>query len=155
MKEIVNEVVHINAPASLVWDFISDIEHCATWLTNVDSVSILKRGDNGLVGLRWEETRKMFGKEATETMWITRAEPLNFYQVEAHNHGAKYFSKLSIQVKPGGCELAMSFSAKAVSFSAKLSSLLMAPLMKSSVKKMVAKDLSDIKHAAEQQAEAA
>lgn len=25
----------------------------------------------GLVGFKWKETHKMFGKEATEIMWIT------------------------------------------------------------------------------------
>ena len=155
MKELVNEVVSINAPPAMVWNLIADIENCPNWLSSVESVRILEQGENGLVGLRWEETRKMFGKEAVETMWITRAEPLKFYQVEAHNHGAKYFSKLSVEVRPGGCKLAMSFSAKALTFGAKVSTLLMAPLMKSSVKKMVIKDLHDIKTAAERRAEAA
>ena len=154
MKELVNEVVSIDAPPAMVWSFITDIENCPGWLSGVESVRILEQSDSGLVGLRWEETRMMFGKEVLETMWITRADPLKFYLVEAHNHGAKYFSRLSVEVRPGGCELAMSFSAKALTLGAKVSSLLMAPLMKSSVKKMVMKDLNDIKTAAEQRTKA-
>lgn len=40
-------------------------------VSGIISLNILHQPEDGLVGLKWEETRKMFGKEASETMWIT------------------------------------------------------------------------------------
>jgi len=35
------------------------------------AIEVLEKPDAGFVGFKWKETRKMFGKEATEIMWIT------------------------------------------------------------------------------------
>jgi hypothetical protein len=40
-------------------------------ISSILKITILNKPANDLVGLKWEETREMFGKEAMETIWIT------------------------------------------------------------------------------------
>ena len=152
MKEIVSESVVINAPTTVVWHYITDIANCPAWITSLERVQILEQKPDSLVGLRWEETRKMFGKEATETMWITRADAPHFYETQAESHGSIYTSKLSVEPAAGGCVLTMQFGATAKTVVAQLLSMIFSPMIRSSVKKMVTTDLLDIKKAAEQHA---
>ena len=62
--------VEVNAPAARVWDLITDIEHAHEFIPGIKAIEILGDKKSGL-GLRWRETRVMFGKEATETLEIT------------------------------------------------------------------------------------
>ncbi len=97
------------------------------------------------MGLKWEETREMFGKEATETMWVTDAENNDYYCTRAESHGSVYITKLSLRNSGSGSLLTMSFNGIPQSFSAKILSLIMGPFIKSSIRKVLTKDLGDIK----------
>ena len=76
----------------------------------------MKSQKNGLVGLKWTETRLMFGKQATETMWITDAEENDYYQTRAESHGSIYISRLEIKDSGDGTELTMSFEGNTSEF---------------------------------------
>jgi len=73
----------INAPKEAIWGVITDIENATKNLNGVEKVEILEQPSDGLVGLKWIETRTIFGKTATETMWITEAVENKFYQTRA------------------------------------------------------------------------
>jgi len=87
----------------------------------------------------------MFGKEATETMWITDYVENEYYQTRAESHGSIYTSRLSIERVGKNTKLAMSFSAEAQTFFVKIFSLCMGFIIKGSMKKALIKDLNDIK----------
>ena len=87
--------VDIDAPKNAVWHAISDIENAATNIDGIQKIEVLERPAAGLVGLKWKETRKMFGKEATETMWITEAVENDYYQAHAESCGCHYISTSS------------------------------------------------------------
>ena len=143
--------VPISASKEAIWNTITDIENAANTIGGINSIEVLEKPDS-LIGLKWKESRTMFGKEATETMWITHAEENSFYQTRAESHGSIYISKLWISEENGSNHLHMSFQGEAQTFGAKLMSFLMAPMMKGSMKKLVLKDLEDIKKAVEEKA---
>lgn len=87
----------------------------------------------------------MFGKEATETLWITDYIENEYYQTRAESHGSIYISRLSIERLGENTKLTMSFCAEAKTFFVKIFSLCMGFMIKGSMKKALIKDLSDIK----------
>jgi carbon monoxide dehydrogenase subunit G len=66
--------VYVEAPPAVVFAALSDIERWKDWLPNFVAVEKLTPGPFG-AGTEWRETRKMFGKEATEHFRVTRYEP--------------------------------------------------------------------------------
>lgn len=141
--------VLIQAPRAAVWKRITDIEHAAGTIRGIENIEILERPASGVVGLKWKETRKMFGKTATETMWITDAVEPAFYRTRAESHGAVYVSSLELVEKPGGTELSMRFKGEPVTTSSKLMLFLMGWMFQGATRKACGKDLSDIKAAVE------
>ena len=141
--------VTIAAPRDVVWSLVSDIENSAAVLPAIEEVEILERPGAGLLGLKWRETRTIFGKTATETMWVTDVEEGRSYTAEARSHGSIYRTTIRLDDLSGGTRLRMEFSARPVSFGAKLASLLLGFLMRRSVRQALQKDLEDLKRAAE------
>lgn len=144
--------ITINAPKEKVWAVITDIENASKTIQGIEKVEILNKPEKGVIGLKWKETRKMFGKEATEVMWITDAKANQFYQTRAESHGSIYKSKLAIEEKGAESILTMSFEGEAQSIGAKIMSGLMGWMMKGSMKKLLYKDLEDIKAKVEAEA---
>ena len=144
--------IFIEAPLESVWHAITDIEHAQEMITGIIGLEILEQSENQLIGLKWKETRLMFGKEAIETMWITDSVNHQFYRTRAESHGSIYISELAVQAKDNGTVLTMSFSGKAQTAFMKFISVLMTPFMKGSMIKMLDKDLVDIKQFVESKA---
>lgn len=138
----------INAPRERVWDLITDSDSWVEMISGIKSVEVLEKPSNGVVGLKWREKREMFGKEATETMWVTAAEPGHWYETNALNHGMAYTSRLSVAELGDGTTLTMTFDAKPTTFAAKLM-MPISMMFNGAVRKALQKDLSDIRAAAE------
>jgi hypothetical protein len=139
------ENIRIDGTKETVWSVITDIDNCKDVISSIIRINVLYKPESELVGLKWEEARVMFGKEATETMWITDAVEGEYYSTRAESHGSVYISTLSVKEDNGGTNLSMSFTGKPQTLIAKSLSFLMAPLIKGSIKKALAKDLQDIK----------
>jgi len=140
----------VQATRSAVWNAISDFEHCSERITGITHSKVIHKPTNGLVGLVWQETRVMYGKEATEEMTVVEAEVGNYYVAEARNHGALYRSKLSLSETDGGVEISLSFDAIPQTFFAKVMNVLFARAMKKSIVRLLEEDLNDIKRSVEQ-----
>ena len=117
--------VHVDAPKEVIWKIITDVDNWEKNITAIESIEILERHDDNFIGLKWKETRTMFGKKATEIMWITHAEENSFYKTRAESHGAIYITTISITEKDNGCDLAFEFNGQPQSFGAKLMTFLM------------------------------
>jgi len=141
--------IPIKASKESIWNVISDIENAEKNISGIEKVEVLEKPDEGLNGLKWRETRTMFGKEATEVMWITDSQPNRFYKTRAESHGMIYVSTMEIESGEYDEVLTMKFEGEAQSFMGKLMSTIFAPLMNSSTKKAMFKDLEDIKKIAE------
>ncbi len=146
----VSAQIDIRAPREAVWSAITNIGDAATMITSISSIEVLEKPSQGVVGLKWKETRKVFGTDATETMWITDAEDNEYYRTRAESHGCVYVSQMSLSDVDGGTQLTFSFSGKATSIVSKIMSFCMSWFLVKSMKKELDKDLLDIKQYMEQ-----
>lgn len=141
----INVSTEVNCAKEKVWQAITDIANCKNMISAIIDLAVIEKPETGLVGLKWSETREMFGKEASETMWITEAVEGQYYCIRAENCGAVYLTKMAVAEDNGKTILSMSFSSESMSFIGKVFSALMGLLMKKSLVKMLEKDLQDIK----------
>lgn len=138
----------INAPREKVWAIITDIENAGNFIQAITDLRVLEQPEEGLVGLKWQETRIMFGKEAMETMWISSVEPGFWYETTAESHGMIYHSKLSLEESGAETKLTMDFRSIPQTLKARLFGLLFS-LFNGTIVKAFAADLKDIKAQAE------
>ena len=141
--------VDINAPKAAVWATIADIENAAANLSGIDKIEIVEKPPDGLVGLKWRETRMYFGKPATVEISITDAVENDYYKAQSESDGFLFLTTMTIlENDGGGTTLNSSHDSQPQGFVAKLKSAPMF-LFKGVVKKALLKDLNDIKTAAE------
>ena len=141
--------IPIQGDKESIWNVITDIENCSTNIKGIEKVEILHKPDNDLVGLKWVETRTLFGKTATETMWITEAVKYKYYKTRAESHGAVYTTYVFISEESGTTYLGMEFSSEAQSFGAKMMAVIFGFMFKNATKKLLIQDLNDIKEIVE------
>ena len=142
--------IEIFKPKDAVWPAITDIGESSKMISSIMKIEILDKPKTGIVGLKWRETRIMFGKEATEVMWVTDSVENEYYCTRAESHGSVYISRLSLIESKGVSTLTMSFAGEPQTFIAKLLSAIMSKFMKNSMVKELKKDLNDIKNHVEQ-----
>ncbi|MBL6982952.1 MAG: SRPBCC family protein [Anaerolineales bacterium] len=143
----------IQASAKDVWGVITDIENSANFISGIEEVKILDHPTEGLVGLKWHETRTLFGQTATEIMWVTEAVENEYYKVHPESHGAIYLTNFFITENNGKSTLKMEFSGEPQTFGAKVMSALTGFMFKKATKDALIKDLDDIKAAVENSVE--
>ena len=148
MKVSVN--IEIASSKEKVWAAITDIENCVNFISSIIDLELLNKPENKLVGLKWKETRLMFGKKASETMWITDAVENEYYCTRAESHGSVYITEISLSEIEGNTLLTMSFAAQAQGAFVKIISAIMSVFIKGTMKKALDKDLEDIKEHIEQ-----
>jgi len=141
--------VIITASRQAVWNAITNIENAAQFISGIEKIEIVEKPANGIVGLRWRETRMYFGQPATVEIWITDAAEKEFYKTRAEDSGFVFLSIMSISESTSGIILTTSHDYKAQSTAARLKSLPMF-LFKGMMKKIFLQDLNDIKSAVEQ-----
>lgn len=138
----------IDAPRERIWNLITDIDKWSETISGIVGIEVIDRPESGVIGLKWRETRVLFGKEAVETMWISAAEPGRWYETTAKNHGAIYSTRLSLEEANDKVALTMSFSSQATTVPSKLMSML-SFMFNGTLRKMLQKDLEDICRVAE------
>jgi hypothetical protein len=144
--------VIVDAPREDVGRLVSDIENAASVVSGIDRIEVLERPGDGLLGLRWRETRTLFGKTAIETMRITEAGD-DYYVTEARSHGSVYRSRVELTEREGGTRIGMTLEAEPKSLGAKFMSVALGFLMKGATRKALLQDLMDLKEAAESRKE--
>jgi hypothetical protein len=147
---IVEAQVTINGSKAAVWAAITNIEHAAETISGIEKIEVLEKPANGLVGLKWRETRTLFGKPATAEKWITDAAEHEFYTTKAESDGFVFLCTKTISESGGGIALTETHESKPQSIVAKFMVIPMGLLFKGVVKKAVLQDLNDIKAAVEQ-----
>ena len=137
--------IPINANKTAVWNAITDIEHATDFISGIEEVKILENPEIEFVGFKWQETRVMFGKKATEIMWITEAVTDQYYKTRAESHGSIYESVISLIENNGITQIKMEFEGSPQTFGAKAMNVLMGWMFKGATQKALQKDLKDIK----------
>jgi len=134
------------APIDDVFGLVSDIPRASQSIKAITKTEMLTDGPVG-VGTKWKETRKVMGREATETMWITEFEPNDRYVVEAESCGVHYRSVLAFKpTAAGGTDVSMTFGGTPLSLFAKL----MTPLgflFAGMMRKCLEDDMNDLEKA--------
>ena len=144
----------IKAPAETVWALMTDLETFPETVGGIEGVERLDEGTGFGLGTTWRETRTMFGRTATEDMWVTEFDPGRSYVVEANSHGTEYRTAQRIEPDGDGSLLTMTFSGTATGTMAKIMSATVGLLFANATKKAFEKDLADIAAAAEAASEA-
>ena len=147
---IVEAQVTINGSSkAAIWAAITNIENASEIISGIENIEVLEKPANGLVGLRWRETRMLFGKPATAEKWITDAVENEFYKTRAEDSGFVFLSTTSISESSRGITLTSSHDSRPQGIVARIKSIPMG-LFKGVVKKALLQDLNDIKSAVEQ-----
>src|SRR5262245_26954256 len=92
---IVEAQVTINGTKPAIWAVIIDIENAAELIRGIEKIEILEKPISGLVGLKWRETRILFGKPASADKWITEAVENEYYKTRAEDKGFVFISTMS------------------------------------------------------------
>jgi hypothetical protein len=148
---IVEAQVTVNGSRAAIWAAITDIENAAEIISGIENIEVLEKPANGLVGLRWRETRMLFGKPATVEKWITDAAENERYKTRAESDGFVFLTTMSIAESSSGITLISSHVSEPQGIVARLQSIPMGLLFKGVVKKAILKDLNDIKSAVERE----
>ena len=146
---LVEVQITINGSKEAVWAAITDIENAAETISGIEKIEVLEKPANGLVGLKWRETRMLFGKPATAEKWITEATKNEFYNTRAEDNGFVFLTTMSISESSSGVTLTSSHLSKPQSIGARLMLIPMGLLFKGVAKKAILQDLNDIKSAVE------
>ena len=146
---LVEAQVTINGSRAAIWAAITDIENASKTISGIENIEVVEKPANGLIGLKWRETRMLFGKPATAEKWITDAAENEFYKTRAEDSGFVFTSTMSISESSGGITLTSSHDSQPQGFVARLKALPMG-LFKGVAKKALLQDLKDIKSAVEQ-----
>jgi carbon monoxide dehydrogenase subunit G len=137
--------IEIKAPKEKVWKVITDIENSVNTISGIEKIEILNKPKDTVVGLKWKETRTIFGKSATETMWITEATEYNYYKTRAESNGAIYQTILKLSEKENTTFLTMEFNSEAITIKGKIMAFIFGRMLNKTMKKLIKKDLIDIK----------
>lgn len=146
---LVEVQVTINGSKAAIWAAITDIENASEIISGIEGIEVVEKPARGLVGLKWRETRMLFGKPATAEKWITDAAENEFYKTRAESDGFIFLSTMSISENSGGMTLSSSHDSKPQTMVARVMSIPMGLFFKGVAKKALLQDLNDIKAAVE------
>jgi|SRR5215471_13113141 len=148
---IVEAQVTINGSRMAVWAAITNIENASETISGIEKIEVVEKPATGLVGLRWRETRMLFGKPATVEKRITDAAENEFYKTKTESDGFVYLCTKRISEGSGGITLTETHESKPQGIIKKLMTIPMGFLIKGVWKKALLKDLNDIKEAVERE----
>ncbi len=139
----------ISAPPDRVWSVLTDLDAAPQMISGIEAVERLDGGGEFRVGTRWQETRTMFGRQATEEMEVTALDEGRSYTVEADGHGAHYTSTITVEPAAAGSRVVMTFAGEPQGTVAKVLAATVGRLFQGATRKALAKDLDDVASAAE------
>lgn len=145
----ITDSITINTPVEKVFETFTSLDKATERVEGITNIEILDGPAIMQVGTKWRETRVMFGKEATEVMWVTELTLNQSYTVEASSHGAKYITTYTFTSNGDSTDVQFSFEGTPLNTSARIMSIV-SKLFIGATKKALRKDLEDLKRAAEQ-----
>jgi hypothetical protein len=147
---VVEAQVTVNGSRAAIWGLITDIENGSKIISGIERIEVVERPGNGLVGLRWRETRILFGKPATVEKWITAAVEQESYTTRAEDGGFVFLATIRLSASSGGITVTSVHESTPQGLVARLKATPMF-LFKGVVKKALLQDLNDIKSAVERE----
>lgn len=108
--ESVEVVKEIHASPEAVWRVITDLDAAPEVLRNIVAIERLE-GEGYTVGVRWRETRRMFGRNESEDMWVADIDEPRSTTVESRAGGALYTTQFSLEPTDLGTRVTVTFGA--------------------------------------------
>lgn len=146
---IVEAQLPIRGSRAAVWAAITDIADAASFIKGIEKIDLLHTPAQGLVGLKWRETRILFGKPAAVDKWITAATDGQHYTTEAAEGGFVFLTTFRIADGEGGSVLVSRHETRPQGFLPSLQAIPMKLFFRGVIRKAILKDLEDIKAAVE------
>ena len=100
----------VQAPAEQVWAVLTDLDDAPQILRGVSRIEVLE-GDGYAVGTRWRETRRLFGKEESQTMEVASCDPPRSTTLTSRSAGVEYRKAYTLEPTDDGTVLAVCFGA--------------------------------------------
>ncbi len=144
----VSGMVTVTATRAAAWAVATDVEGWARIIRGVQRIEVVARPASGLTGLRWRETRLLFGDAATVEKWVTRAVEPDLYETRAEQDGFVFTTTLRLAEQGGGVVLTSTHRTEAVTLGARLKALPMV-FFRGVIRKAILEELHDLKAAIE------
>ena len=102
---------HVSAGPEYVFAIATDLDRAKDWMNGLVGIEVVGSGPFGK-GTRWAETRRMFGKNATEHFEVTEYEPpskicLYVDGSKGSSKKGEYFFTYVIEECPAGCKVTL------------------------------------------------
>jgi Polyketide cyclase / dehydrase and lipid transport len=146
---LVEAEVTIDGAKAEVWAAAADIEHAAQIIKGIVKIEVVARPAQGLVGLKWRETRILFDEPATVEKWITAAVEGESYETRAESHGFVFLTTLRLAGQDGSVTVTSAHDSQPQGLVARLKTIPMALFFKGVIRKHILQDLNDLKTAVE------
>ena len=140
---------HVTAPQSATFNAFADFPNAAGRIPDVLKIELLTPGPVKK-GTRFKETRKVFGRPATETMEVTTYEPYRRYELATTSGGTAFTTEFKFIPEKGGTRVDVTLTTKPLTLFAKLM-LPLGWLMKGALARCVKRDVAGIKTYVESQ----
>lgn len=140
----------IAAPPERAFALAADLAGAGAVFSGIARLELLTQGPVG-VGTRFRETRVMFGRESSEEMTVLAFDPPRAFLVGNEAHGCRYRKTFAFAPDGAGTRATVTFEAEPLTLMAKVMAVLLA-FMAKSIAKLIARDLADLKRAAETRA---
>jgi len=146
---IIEAKVDIEGSRAAAWAAMTNIERAVEIISGIEKLEIVERPSHGLVGLKWRETRILFGKPATAEKWITEAVDNQFYRTRTEDGGFVFLTTKVLSGSDGRLTLTESHESRPQTPKAEVMSIPMRLFFMGVIRKAVLQDLQDIKAAVE------
>lgn len=147
----ITTVKHIAAPIETVFAVATDLEHAADHVRGIKKIELLTPTPVG-VGARWRETRRMLGREQTETLQMVAFDPPHSYTIACESCGCSFETVFRLASIRDGTDVTLDVRIEPQSFFAKLMSPITNTMFTSFMRQCMDDDLEDIKQTAESRA---
>jgi hypothetical protein len=137
----------VQAPVAEVFAAFTDVDRFAERVAGIVRVEKLTPGPVG-VGTQFKETRKMFGRESTETMTFAAFEPDARYELTALSCGTECRTEFRFTPEGDGTRVDVTFSLRALTLYGKLFKPL-AYLMSGMCRRLLARDMGQLRDSIE------
>ncbi|WP_296667247.1 SRPBCC family protein [Demequina sp.] len=101
----------IAADVARVWGVITDLDYATEVMSAIVAIERVE-GDGYEVGVRWRETRRMWGREETEEMWVTAVDEPRSTTVRSESRGTVYVTEFTLEPTDTGTHIKVDFSAE-------------------------------------------
>lgn len=144
----------IDAPIETVFETATDLQRAAEHMRGIERIE-LETTLPVCVGTRWRETRKMLGREDTQTLEITAFNPPNGYTIGCENCGSYFESEFRFEPAAGSMtDVTLDVRCEARSLLAKLMSPISNLMFGKVMRTCMEDDLEDLARVSESKAAA-